>query len=657
GNVGIGTTEPVAKLDVNGNIHIPVNGYINDGTTFTDDALTGLKLTTGVEIRSQGVKNIDANYLHLKLGASGYNQGAGNGDIRFYTVAINAQSIDDAYERMRIDSVGNVGIGTTGPTYLLSLGGTAARTIWMERNTTAATAGQGLTLSSGGAIAGTADLAGGNLTLQSGISTGSGSSDMFFQTATAGASATTDRTPTTKLTVRGNGNVVVGTGTALATDATAGFLHIPTSAGAQTGTPSADTTGTSPIVYDTTNNRLYVYNPTGTPAWKYIAITGGFQIPDYETADPISGEKINEGDIVLGKIDKTMSDSALHATWVTWNSVKAQLLAEARGELAKTTGAWGSGTVEGVGTETFLDKVKNTLFSLGISIKDEVVSIANLAVKRSDTEVARIKKMEMVDSETGDVYCSWIANGEWQKAKGDCLTSGVKQVPETITPDVFTSTSGVTPTTGVTSTETSGVSSLTPEVTAQAQQIIQQAQQAANNALETAENAQQAVQEQVQQVVQQAAEAANKSATKAAKAAVNDVKEQIKEEVKEEMKEEIKQEEQAAEEADQQAAEEAAAQAAAEQTAQEAARQAAEQAVAEKAAAEQAAREEASIGNIIQESAAGLLNSMWEFLKGIINITTAGLAQILPNLMQSLSASILNTLQDLWQKTEKLFYR
>ncbi|MEK7562540.1 MAG: hypothetical protein AAB509_02590, partial [Patescibacteria group bacterium] len=275
-----------------------------------------------------------------------------------------------------IDSTGNVGIGTTGPTYILSLSGEAAQTFWMERELTAATAGRNLTIQAGGAISGGTNLNGGTLNLSSGISTGSGSSDMFFQTATAGGSGTADVTPATKFTVRGNGSVVVGTGTALATDATAGFLYIPTSAGAQTGTPVADTTGTSPIAYDTTNNRLYVYNPTGTPVWKYIAVTGGFQIPDYETADPISGEKINEGDIVLGRIDKTMEDSALHATWVTWNSVKKQLLAEARGELSKTTGALGTGAVEGVNTETFLDKVTNVLFSLGITVKDGAVSIA-----------------------------------------------------------------------------------------------------------------------------------------------------------------------------------------------------------------------------------------------------------------------------------------
>ncbi|MFH1968138.1 MAG: hypothetical protein ABIJ84_02025, partial [bacterium] len=343
------------------------------------------------------------------------------------------------------------------------------------------------------------------------------------------------------------------TGTAVATDATVGFLYIPTSAGAQTGTPVADTTGTSPIVYDTTNNRLYVYNPTGTPAWKYIAITGGFQIPDYETADPISGEKLKEGDIVLGRIDETMADDALHATWVSWKSVKKQLLAEARGELSRS-GAWGTGTVEGVGTETFLDKVTNVLFSLGISVKDRLVSIANLAVNRFTAQnatiiTANIQKLEMVDSATGDIYCAWIANGEWQKVKGECGSAAAEksqspnQNSEKISNDQpanaqNTAGENATPPAGGADNTTDEPAETEQQVGSNdvfaAQQIIEQAQQAANNALETSENAQQAIEERAQEVVDQAA----KTADKAAKQAIKEVKEQIKQEVKEELENE-----------------------------------------------------------------------------------------------------------------------
>jgi hypothetical protein len=54
------------------------------------------------------------------------------------------------------------------------------------------------------------------------------------------------------------GGVVVGTA-ALATNATDGFLYVPTCAGTPTGTPTTQT-GTAPIVVDTTNNKLYFYS-------------------------------------------------------------------------------------------------------------------------------------------------------------------------------------------------------------------------------------------------------------------------------------------------------------------------------------------------------------------------------------------------------------
>ena len=69
------------------------------------------------------------------------------------------------------------------------------------------------------------------------------------------------------LTITNANNVVVGTA-ALATSATNGFLYIPTCAGAPSGTPTAFT-GRVPLVYDSTNNKLYAYNS----AWKSATFT------------------------------------------------------------------------------------------------------------------------------------------------------------------------------------------------------------------------------------------------------------------------------------------------------------------------------------------------------------------------------------------------
>lgn len=75
----------------------------------------------------------------------------------------------------------------------------------------------------------------------------------------AGAlSAATTLTITGKFFVDANENVAVGDA-ALATTATDGFFYIPTSAGNPTGTPTAKT-GLAPMVYDSTNNELFIYN-------------------------------------------------------------------------------------------------------------------------------------------------------------------------------------------------------------------------------------------------------------------------------------------------------------------------------------------------------------------------------------------------------------
>lgn len=54
-----------------------------------------------------------------------------------------------------------------------------------------------------------------------------------------------------------SGNISAGVG-ALATNATNGFLYIPTCPGVPTGTPTTKT-GLAPLVVDSTNNKLYVY--------------------------------------------------------------------------------------------------------------------------------------------------------------------------------------------------------------------------------------------------------------------------------------------------------------------------------------------------------------------------------------------------------------
>ncbi len=95
-----------------------------------------------------------------------------------------------------------------------------------------------------------------------------------------GSTTTSDNFPTsgttnnfTNLILQPNsGNVVIGVGSSLATTATNGFLCIPTCSGAPTAGPPtgpepAVPVGTVPLIYDTTNDRLYIRTPSGT--WRY----------------------------------------------------------------------------------------------------------------------------------------------------------------------------------------------------------------------------------------------------------------------------------------------------------------------------------------------------------------------------------------------------
>ncbi len=82
---------------------------------------------------------------------------------------------------------------------------------------------------------------------------------MVFYTGVSG-------TLTQAMKIDSASNVIINTA-ALATNATSGFLYIPTCAGAPTGTPTSYV-GRVPIVFDATNNKLCIYNG----AWKTVTL-------------------------------------------------------------------------------------------------------------------------------------------------------------------------------------------------------------------------------------------------------------------------------------------------------------------------------------------------------------------------------------------------
>ncbi len=175
GNVGIGTSSPVARLDVS-------------PTVITTTDLKGMN--------------------------SGLVYNGGSTMTNYYGHYIATPSgtgiITNKYALVTEAGAGNVGIGTTSPTNILSLGNGAAQKFWIE-NSVSGTVGRALTVAAGGTVAGGTDIAGGNLILQSGLGTGTGASAISFQTGTTLTTGTTLQTMSTKMTILGNGNVGIGT--------------------------------------------------------------------------------------------------------------------------------------------------------------------------------------------------------------------------------------------------------------------------------------------------------------------------------------------------------------------------------------------------------------------------------------------------------------
>lgn len=78
----------------------------------------------------------------------------------------------------------------------------------------------------------------------------------------------TGSTPSVNAYIDNLSNVVLGNQSALATNATNGFVYIRTCAGTPTGAPTAFT-GHVAMLFDTTNSKLYCYNG----AWKSVTLT------------------------------------------------------------------------------------------------------------------------------------------------------------------------------------------------------------------------------------------------------------------------------------------------------------------------------------------------------------------------------------------------
>jgi hypothetical protein len=249
GNVGIGTSSPSALLHVNGNSKFGALVTTGLGVSTGDAGLEvgGERSGNGnsiIDLHAAAGTDFSARLLRTS-GANGQFEitNSGTGALAFAT---------SSTERMRIDSSGKVGIGTSNPGARLQVDTATTDDGISITNTSSAntTAKQPRLLFRGTDTLATGKDAASLVVVPADVNY-VGASLAFY---TRGSDTNAER-----MRIDSSGNIIAGASAALATTATNGFLYVPTCAGTPTGTPTA-VTGMAPIVVNTTNNKLYFYS-------------------------------------------------------------------------------------------------------------------------------------------------------------------------------------------------------------------------------------------------------------------------------------------------------------------------------------------------------------------------------------------------------------
>jgi len=114
GNVGVGTTSPGAKLEVYGG-NLKLKGATSVGAYIEGNQLASNFITFG----GAGYSDLGGIYHGSNYDPNGWTVGTGGVGMAFYTFT---RGTSVPTEKLRITALGNVGIGTTSPTSMLSVG-------------------------------------------------------------------------------------------------------------------------------------------------------------------------------------------------------------------------------------------------------------------------------------------------------------------------------------------------------------------------------------------------------------------------------------------------------------------------------------------------------------------------------------------------------
>jgi hypothetical protein len=145
---------------------------------------------------------------------------------------------------------------------------------------------------------------------------------------------------------------------------------------------------------------------------------------DFENCDSENSTKIKDCELKIGSIMVFVNPH-----WYFGSIDFGSYADNQQGTSTQATSTQESNSQNNNFFNSFVQSVKNALYQLGLFIENGIAKVKELVADKIFAKKAKVEKLEMVDKATGDTYCIWIENGEWIKQRGDCDSINSAQSP------------------------------------------------------------------------------------------------------------------------------------------------------------------------------------------------------------------------------------